>query len=365
MAESAVRAGYSVAAIDGYADLDLAAIAQAKRLAPYSAQAAAAAGRTIPCDAICYVSNIENHPGALRQLIAGRPLWGNSAATLVRVRDPVKLADALANAHVNVARLRARAPHAATAAAGVGWLIKPRASGGGHGIRVWEPGQLVSRQHVLQERIAGSPASILFVADGRACIPFGLTRQLIGERRLGAAPFRYCGNILPPSDDPRWGLSSSLWWSAGELACVVTRAFGLVGVCGIDFMVRRGRPVPLEVNPRYTAAMELAERRDRLSVFSAHVAGCTNRLAELSIPSSRPGASGKALVFARRSVTVGDTRQWLRNPDIRDVPSSGSRIGRGSPICTVFATADTTDECHAALLRRAADIHTAVERMGG
>jgi predicted ATP-grasp superfamily ATP-dependent carboligase len=132
-------------------------------------------------------------------------------------------------------------------------------------------------------------------------------------------------------------------------------------VNGVDFIVRGGIPIPIEVNPRYTAAMELAERRNGVSVFAAHVAGCTDRLTELSIPAPRRGAFGKALVFARGPVTVGDTRPWLDNPDIRDIPNPGSFIGQGSPICTVFATGRTTAECYARLAQRADDIYAAVE----
>jgi predicted ATP-grasp superfamily ATP-dependent carboligase len=260
-----------------------------------------------------------------------------------------------------VPRLRVCAPATGTAAARVRWLLKPRASGGGHGIHHWHPGLPVPRDQVLQERIAGTPASILFAGDGRNCLPFALTRQLIGDRRFGAPPFRYCGNILPPPGDTTWGRPSSLWRTACGVAEEATRAFGLVGVNGVDLIVRRGRPVPIEVNPRYTAAMELAERRDGMSVFSAHVAGCTDHLSDVAVPATLPGASGKALVFARRPITVGDTRRWVDDPDIRDVPSPGSHIGLGSPICTVFAAAPTSAECYARLTQRADAIYATVE----
>ena len=45
------------------------------------------------------------------------------------------------------------------------------------------------------------------------------------------------------------------------MADAVTRDFGLVGLNGIDFIARAGVPWPIEVNPRYSASMELLERR--------------------------------------------------------------------------------------------------------
>jgi predicted ATP-grasp superfamily ATP-dependent carboligase len=70
---------------------------------------------------------------------------------------------------------------------------------------------------------------------------------------------------------------------------------------------------------------------------------------------------GKAVVFARRGVALGDTRAWLRDPAIADVPHPGERIPRGRPICTVFASGDDADTCLRALAARAAAIYRSVE----
>jgi uncharacterized protein len=363
MAESAVRTGYSVSAIDGFADLDLAAICHARRVSPYTAGAVADHGRAVDCDAICYVSNLENHPTALRRVVGARVLWGNAPSTLVRVRDPAELARVLSAAGVKHPRLLTRAP-VSEANKATRWLLKPRASGGGHGISLWRPGRRVSRHQVLQERIAGSPASVLFVGDGRNAVPFGLTKQLIGDRNFGAPPFRYCGTLLPSPDEAEWRLDSTLGHAATSIAEVVTRGFGLVGVNGADLIVRRNRPTPIEVNPRFTAAMELVERRDGMSVFAAHVAGCLGQLNDVSTPQPPPraGSAGKAIVFARQPVTARDTHEWRRDPDIRDIPPPDTHIGRGSPICSVFARGGTTAECYDRLTKKAKDIYATLDR---
>ena len=112
--------------------------------------------------------------------------------------------------------------------------------------------------------------------------------------------------------------------------------------------------MPIEINPRYTAAMELVERRDGLSVFGAHVTGCTRGIDSLPRLTVCSGAIGKAVVFARRAlVTTAATQRWLDDPHTRDVPSPGTRIAAGSPICTVLAAAPTTAECYAGLVERA------------
>jgi len=76
------------------------------------------------------------------------------------------------------------------------------------------------------------------------------------------------------------------------------------------------------------------------------------------------GAVGKAVVFARRDVTVGETRTWLEEglkdglgARIRDVPRPGERIRAGRPVCTVFAAGHDGETCHAALVRRAESVY--------
>ena len=66
---------------------------------------------------------------------------------------------------------------------------------------------------------------------------------------------------------------------------------------------------------------------------------------------------GKAIVFARQDVVIGDTRPWLEDPDVRDVPHAGDRIEGGQPICTVFAAGSDEASCYARLIERAARIY--------
>src|SRR5262249_42024191 len=125
------------------------------------------------------------------------------------------------------------------------------------------------------------------------------------------------------------------------LASVVAGEFGLVGVNGIDFVARDGVPYLIEVNPRWTASMELVEHAYGVSVFAAHVAACTaGELPAFDLAKARRGAPvvGKAVVFARGDVTAGDTRRWWRpsNDDaavapVRDVPHPGEKITAGQP----------------------------------
>ena len=355
-AQSAARAGYDVVAVDGFGDLDLRACAGEVRLARvgdrFSVRAALAAARDVARDAVCYVASFENHPAAVRSLAAGGALWGNPPAVLARVRDAGRLARALAARGFPTPAVRRTAPRGSV---GGRWLVKPQASGGGGGIVGWRGGRVPAGSY-LQQRIAGVPGSIVFAADGRRAVPLGVSLALAGDRAFGAAGFRYSGSILVRPEELLFG-------NACRLAAAVTEEFRLVGVNGIDFVAARGVPRAVEVNPRWTASMELVERACGISIFQTHARACAGALPDVDVVrSSVAGAHGKAVVYARRDVTAGDTRRWLDDPDVRDVPAVGEPIGRGHPVCTVFARGADVAACHAALARRAARVYRTLAR---
>jgi len=351
-AESAFRAGYRCRTVDAFGDLDQKAMVENVALMrdigrEYNAAAAVALARGWP-GAAAYVANLENHPAAVRRLAAGRRLLGNDPAVIARVRDPFALAAALRARGLRVPLTLAPA-EAWSADPGRAWLRKPVRGGGGNGVGPWRPGLPLEPRTIVQERLEGTPGAIAFAADGRRAVVLGISRQLIGDPAFGAGGYRYAGSIFPfAADDAD---PESVAEQAAAIADAVTAAFGLRGVNGVDFIVRDGELYVLEVNPRYTASMELIERASGLSIFEAHVASLCGELPAPRAPAL--GAHGKAIVFARRDVVVADTRPWLGRDDVRDVPFPGERIPRGRPVCTVFARAADALACYAELVAAA------------
>jgi uncharacterized protein len=359
-ADSAARAGFDVIALDAYADLDQDPSVRALSLprdfgAAFSPEAIVEAGRELTSDVVVYLSNLENHPQAVDALAAGRVLWGNAPDVLRGVREPILLAHALIQRGL-------RAPHVILPE-GVAqrpgeierWILKPRVSGGGHGVRRWHPDEPVRRGHYLQEYIAGTPASVVFVAACGRGVALGTSRQLIGESAFGVSEFRYCGSILTSA------IREEIAGAAIALVDAVTDAFPLVGVGSVDVIASGNELRPVEVNPRWSASMELVERAQNVSLFGLHAEACARGVLPEFDLRQRPetGAThGKAIVFARHDVVIGDTRRWLDDSNVRDIPRPGDRIEKGQPICTVFAVGSDDDSCYANLVERAERIYS-------
>ena len=392
-AASAVRAGFAVSLLDAFADLDLPAGVRGLSLprdfgAPFSAGAAARAARDLACDAVVYLSSFENHPDAVRTLAAGRRLWGNAPAVLRRVRNPRLLMRACRQRGIPAPAVIMSANDPNDSNDRNDWLIKPLASGGGRGVRPWikpgpgvgirdpgseqpgsradpesripDPVEVLPRSCYLQQRLEGVPGSVVFVAAGGRAAPLGVSRQLVGERAFGASGFRYCGNILAGSGDTQFQEDERIVPAACALAAAIADAFDLVGVNGIDFIARDGVPYPIEVNPRWCGSMELVEGAYGISVFGTHVEACAaGTLPRFDLIQARhgTGAVGKAILFAREEVAVGDTRPWLSDRTVRDVPHPGEYIAAERPVCTVYAEAASATACHDALVARAERVY--------
>ncbi len=330
-AESARRAEHDIVTVDYFGDLDQKALCENYSLRelgrPYSASALLALARALSYDGVAYAGGLENHPEVVRRLSSERTLLGNEPATLRRARDPETLFSFLRShgfAAPRIHRCGDSLPHAGA------WLRKPLRSGGGREIRSWG-GERLRPGEILQEFVEGTPASAAFVADGRRSLLLGWTEQLSAPGGFG-----YGGNILPCSGPP------AARAEVEAMAEALTSGFGLRGLNGLDFILQDDRAIPLEVNPRYSASMELFDRAAGISTFGLHVAACQGRFP----PAIRikPGFWGKRIVYAPIRLRLGDTDPWL-DRGVRDIPHPGEVIGRGDPICTVFAWAPTREAC--------------------
>jgi predicted ATP-grasp superfamily ATP-dependent carboligase len=106
--------------------------------------------------------------------------------------------------------------------------------------------------------------------------------------------------------------------------------------------------------------MELVERARDISMFQLHSDACVKGKLpafDLSAAPAKAGKHGKAVVFAREDIVVGDTRGWLDDPSVRDVPHESEHILAGHPMCTVLVTGSDEQHCYANLVARAARVY--------
>jgi uncharacterized protein len=357
-AQSAVRAGLRPVCADHFADEDLREIADVLPLAEYPDGLVEVVANSPPLPWI-YTGALENRPALLEELAALRPLWGNPADVVCAVRDPFRLYDVLTRA--GLPALAVREGHAPPTADGR-WMVKPCRSSAGHGIHVWQAGAPDAGERgepcFFQQRAAGQPISGLFLsaADGTTLI--GTSAQLIGLEALSAGPFVYCGSIGPID------LSETVRRQIVRTGEVTASEFGLRGLFGIDFLLEQEVAWATEVNPRYTASVEIYEWVWGVPLLEWHCRACrayesrtyesrtgSRQVAEQFPPvldAARSQSAGrqaaKAVVYAPFPLDTPDLVGLERTPafvshgiTIADRPKPGTRIAEKAPVCTLVA----------------------------
>jgi predicted ATP-grasp superfamily ATP-dependent carboligase len=348
---SALRAGFEPVCLDYYGDADLAAVAPVRRVE--GVQGLVEAIPEVPSVPALYTGAIENEPAILDALAARGPLWGNPRSIVEPVRNPWLLAEAFGQLRLPCQEVRnADEPPPRDGR----WLIKPLRSGGGRQIAIWDA-ETASLQepHYFQQRAAGDAYSAVFVAPSdRSDVRFvGLTRQVVGDPRLGAAPFGWCGSVGPET------LAVGTEHLMRRIGNYLSWKFGLCGLFGCDFIVdAEGTPWMTEVNPRYPASTEVLEYVLHVALIRDHCAAFGAELPEPRAAAAAPlHACGKFVLFSDRDFTAAAPEEWLQPeewlhaelwshpPRLADVPAAGTAIRRGAPICTLFTQGETAAKC--------------------
>ncbi len=362
LAESALRAGLHPICADQFADLDLRQFAEVIPVDDYL-NGLLPALCEVPQMPWIYTGGLENHPDLLQRLIDQRGeehLLGNSSDVLGHVNDPQVVHSAIRNKGINTPEYREATeslPKDGT------WLIKPDRGCGGRGIAIWEDDQqpivqaTQSEPHFFQRRIAGESISAVFVAWAGEAEVVGVTRQLVGETWLHTAPFVYCGSIGPimPED--------SVLEQIAIIGETLAKRFGLRGLFGCDLIHNRktGEVWFIELNPRYTASVEVLELGRQDKVLREHSAACfsfqqygpfldegpeSDRENDNFCANTPVNVIGKAILFAPQEIHIDD---WPVKPGVAkdvwdvwnirpvaDIPMPGTTIPKGGPVCTLF-----------------------------
>jgi predicted ATP-grasp superfamily ATP-dependent carboligase len=356
LAESCSRAGRRPLACDVFADVDLRAHCPTRRVPresyPECVVSALADLSGVP---LIWTGGLEHHRDVLAQLGLVRPILGMPLDVLERATNPNEVHRVARQRGVSVPNLRQEGgsiPRLGT------WLSKPVRGAGGHGVSVAMPFAPIPGGRYAQEFISGSPCSAIFVRAAGNSRFLGATRQIIGAKWLGTSGFTYCGNIAPLDVDS--DLSASLI-AAGD---ALGEGLGLVGLFGIDFILSEGRPWILEVNPRYTAAVEVLELARSESFLTSHFAAFErpDRPPEASpLPPDSPQrvVVGKAILYARTPnrieapTPIDEALLAALGVRLADVPAQGEEIPRGSPVTTMLALGPSEDRVLATLERAA------------
>ena len=259
------------------------------------------------------------------------------------------------------------------------WLVKNLESGGGMATIDFEgyglPQNLDSIY--LQQRMPGETIGVTFLSSQFSSTFIGATSAWPPESNATDKRYVYRGSYGPIP------LSKTNIDKLHRFAAIAGRESGLLGVWQADFLRHEGELTLLEINPRWSASMDLldlvldlrlVEKHDasvRGMMTSSAMEQLASRACKASL-SSPERMLGKLIVYADQPCIIGSSQSefwWSKkwNMDLSceldrcrfaDIPTSGISIPAGSPILTVMASGNARESILIALESAAADVRS-------
>jgi uncharacterized protein len=376
---AAVRGGYTVIAIDAFADRQTVECAKRTAVVDFDAQGfvAEALLKVIAqldlsdCLGCVYGSGFEAQPNLLQKIAEVIPLIGNKPVTVGEIKHKAQFFSVLRRLGVAHPAVFDVLPEADESNKSAVYLKKFAAgSGGSHiGFARTNDAKLVNKKlsanEYYQQQIDGQSVSLLFLADGHEIEVIGFNELWLSS--CDATPFRY-GGAVSHIELPN-GVQQQLIEAAKKL----TLAFDLLGLNSIDAIVQGDKIYVLEVNPRLSATVDLYDNAV-MNLIDRHVQvclsqaglnqecfGCTSqnqqyRAQEIQVKKHK----AHAVVYLASDMETMPVIEW---PDwVVDTPfhlDETQRVLTGHPICTVIAYGDSAEAAKRTVFARV----TVVEKL--
>lgn len=349
-----MRAGLKVVAADLYADVDLMATCPVTQIEEYPEGFAKwLVEQKIDC--WIYTGALENYPELVDKLAKSAPLLGSSGKVLREVRDPHWLA---AQCHQE----RFLFPPLLSCEGYVEskdfltdkrWLAKTYQHSSGLGNWALNAPADWQRAHdakaVAQLRINGLSRSVTFAISHQKAHLYGMTEQLVGHDgsetafHTRANPWQYAGSVAMEDPLPYQNLLQHIGnW---------LHRTGLRGIVGLD-VIDDGKELWLiEINPRYTASVEVIERSMKNPLFD-YLRGEIGELKSIDanevrfspISENKPAEKlwGKAILYAKENVKISaQFKDWAIDQAVAgyaaDLPHEKILVEQGHPVLTLFS----------------------------
>jgi predicted ATP-grasp superfamily ATP-dependent carboligase len=354
---SANHSSWTIHAMDIFGDIDTRAQSNFQLINKYPTACISLLTDLQP-DAICITGAMENHPHILQELATKATLLAPAVDQITRLRNPLDLQAVLANSRFKYPQTFAsneRLPQDETR-----WLKKPIASAGGLGIHAFDNTHRSSPDPtmIIQERIMGLSISASFLMHPAHTELLGCTEQLLGHGELLAREFQYCGSIGPLH------LSDSINRQIRQLGQFLQYEYALRGLIGVDLILQDDQLWLIEINPRYTASMELFESQFDRSMIQLHLESFASNPAAFNRIDDANTYNGKAILFAQATSQIPIEFQAIwqaaltsQKPTVADLPAIGATILAGHPLFTIFACGESAAETKAKLHQQAATLY--------
>ncbi len=340
--KAAASAGYSVTALDVFADTDTQRAAEHVYKIEYANSGFDAKQFEAALDQIdltgvigfAYGSGFEAQPDLLKRISQRMPLIGNLPDTVRRLKNAPEFFEVLDQLNI---------PHPKVCfkplANPAGWLCKEEGGSGGTHVLDAKADVILPHGHYYQRMMDGIPISMLFAANANEVKVVGFNQQWVAP--IAGKPYRY-GGIVGQANLP-----AKLKKSLEDVAQKLTVAMGLRGLNSLDVIWQNDVFWVLEINPRLSSTLDLYQSQEG-NLFELHVQAVAGDLSQF--PQIPNYSKARNVLYAVKDTDIPENFIW---PEwTADIPLPLSCIPHAQPICTVLAEADNATEAQDLVLSR-------------
>lgn len=273
--------------------------------------------RRYPVTRAVYGGGFEQHLDSLKCISGRLTLFGNQPNVFARLHDKPAFFSLLEELQIPCPEVSFHRPDQET-----GWLLKPMQSQGGAGIRRCRSGEINEPFYYWQKHQEGVPHSVLFLADGKLSQIVGFNRQwtiALNSRD----EFVFSGIINSTELTLAQKNQISRWLDK------LVPDLSLKGLNSMDFIQDGKRSFVLEINPRPPASMQLYDA----DLLLRHIKASQGMLLDYQPNQTR--FTAYQIVYAQQNTQIPDSFEWPEG--VVDIPSAGSKISIGQPICSMIA----------------------------
>ncbi len=314
-----------------------------------------------------YGAGLEAQPELLDLVKAHMPILGNPPQVLQAINAPSVLFQQCAAIAITFPPWQFEPPKQQTHGR---WLRKTIGGAGGQHIQLAKPTDQANEQVYFQKSMEGETVSVLFLSTPES-LEMNANAIMLGVHTQWAAatdatPYRLGG--LAALDELDCEVEHKLQIITQKL----TAAFGLIGLNALDVIVRGEEVFVLELNPRLSLSLDLYlqdyNHGAQVNLLALHLLvglfihkqdsmlkqRISHALAKLMAYHKRLRSSrlfkAIAVVYAPVSFDLNENVLW---PEwVVDRPAQAGRIELNSPVCSVFAFAQTTALAKEQVLKR-------------
>jgi len=330
LAQSATQAGYRVWVADCFGDQDTLAASERwlplTNLSTLSSQQFLTTLNAITKGEACsliYGSGIEYCYDLLEFLPDNIELLANSASNLERLNNPQAFFNLLHQLDLPFPVTTFKSPDSKK-----GYIAKPHTGNGGNHIGAISP-FISSKTHYFQKKIDGISGSALFLADSHGTV------QIVSINKQYPAPTvssPYRLGMIETANDELSPYKAQL----SRICTRISTELNLKGLNSLDFIIsKQNTLLVLELNPRPSASMLLNESPSH-PIIQRHIDACLGKITDQSLPISNE-ISSLRYIYASRDINIANKISWPLT--CGDLPSFGSKINCGEPICTTLVKA--------------------------